>query len=81
MKLYDDKLMEYRKARRFLAKEMNKSPEMKMYASQIMSESPLHRKMQKKLKLQLIQETIKEEIEAMQTPTNYQELYASDGLD
>ena len=35
-----------------------------------MAESPLLHKMQKKIKLQLIKETIREEVEAMQTPTN-----------
>ena len=35
-----------------------------------MAESPLLHKMQKKIKLQLIQETIREEIDAMQTPSN-----------
>ena len=71
MELYDNQLMEYRKTRRFLAKEINKSPEMKKHASQVMSESPLLHKMQKKIKLQLIKETIREEIEAMQTPSNH----------
>ena len=33
MDLYDEQLMEYRKTRRFLAKEINKSPEMKKHAS------------------------------------------------
>lgn len=33
MELYDEQLLEYRKTRRFLAKEINKSPEMKQHAS------------------------------------------------
>ena len=33
MELYDEQLREYRKTRRFLAKEINKSPEMKQHAS------------------------------------------------
>ena len=70
MDLYDEQLMEYRKTRRFLAKEINKSPEMKKHANQVMAESPLLHKMQKKIKLQLIKETIREEIEAMHTPSN-----------
>ena len=66
MEIYDDQLMEFRKTRRFLAKEINKSPEMKKHANEVMSESPLLHKIQKKIKLKLIDETIKEEIEAMQ---------------
>lgn len=45
MKLYDEQLMEYRKTRRFLAKQINKSPEGKSYATQILSKSPLINKM------------------------------------
>ena len=70
MQLYDKKLIEYRKARRFIAKEINKSPEMKRHADEIMAKSPLHQKMQKKIKLQLIDETIKEEVEVIQTPNH-----------
>ena len=73
MELYDEQLREYRKTRRFLAKEINKSPEMRKHASKIMAESPSLKKMKKKIKLQLIRETIREEIEAMQTPTESHE--------
>ena len=36
MELFDEQLLEYRKTRRFLAKQINKSPEGKSYATRIL---------------------------------------------
>ena len=54
MEIYDEQLMEYRKTRRFLAKEINKSPEGKSYAQKIQKEQDGLLKLQKKLHLELI---------------------------
>ena len=51
MQLYEDQLIELRKARRFLAREINKSPDGKKYAEGVLADSPMLKKMSNKLQL------------------------------
>lgn len=53
--------MEFRKTRRFLAQQINKSPLGKRHAEMIHAESPLLKKMHRKLQLELIDEAIRKE--------------------
>ena len=61
MQLYEKQMQDFRKTRRFLSQQINKSPVAKGYARQLNDESPLLQKMHRKLQLQLIDETIQEE--------------------
>lgn len=64
MEMYEKKMMEYRKTRRFLSQQINKSPAGKATAEQINAESPILKEMHKKLHLQLVDEKIRSEEQA-----------------
>ena len=61
MQLYEEQIMELRKTRRFLSQQINKSPDGKQHAEMVHAESPMLKKMHRKLQLQIIDEAIRQE--------------------
>ena len=61
MQLYEEQIMELRKTRRFLSQQINKSPDGKRHAEMVHAESPMLKKMHRKLQLQIIDEAIRQE--------------------
>lgn len=63
MELYDEQLAEFRKTRRFLSKQISQTPEGRAQAQKVLSASPEHTEMHRRLQLQLIHENINEDAE------------------
>ena len=61
MDLYDKKVLELRKTRRFLANQINKSPEGKLAALKVLEQSPQIKNLSKKLHVQFINESLQGE--------------------
>jgi hypothetical protein len=58
MKLYENNMMEYRKTRRFLSRQIENSPEGKKQSLEMQAESAFERSIKRKLKTRLIEEEV-----------------------
>ena len=57
--MFEDRMVEYRKTRRFLQKQISKSPEGKLHASKLRDDnSPLEKDIKERLKLDYIDDAI-----------------------